>query len=304
MFEEKIFRNSKNSVFLDLFSIPEYLLQLVKTLHPEMAGLKEDEIEILTLQSVVLIRPYNDLGILVKNKLLILVEAQATWSINILIRILLYLASTYQDYIHDKGFDLYGGSRADIPEPEFYVIYTGDRKINKDIISLKEDIFENPDAKLDLTARVIHAENKDDIIGQYIIFCHVLDSQRKIYGYSKKAIENTIKICQNLGVLKKYLESREKEVMDIMFILFDQDYNTKLYGDKCKIICAVEMCKDFGLSIKDTVNKIAEKFEFSKERAERYVNEFWNGRPEEYDIDLSEFEGLEEMRKEYMQNAH
>ena len=91
--------------------------------------------------------------------------------------------------------------------------------------------------------------------------------------------------------------------MDIMFILFDQDYNTKLYGDKREIIGAVEMCKDFGLSIKDAVNKIAEKFEFSKERAERYVKEFWNGRPEEYARDLSEFEGFEEMRKEYMQNA-
>lgn len=268
-------RKAKDSVFADLFSIPEYLLQLFQALHPEMTDVTEDDIEILSLKSVFINRPYNDLGILVKNKLIILVEAQSTWSVNILIRILLYLATTYHDYIHENGIDLYGGTKADIPEPEFYVIYTGDRKINKDIISLKEDIFENPDAKLDLTARVIHAENKNDIIGQYIIFCHVLDSQRKIYGFTEKAIENTIKICQNLGVLKKYLESRKKEVMNIMFILFDQDYNTEFYGRKQKISGAVEMCKDFGLSIKDSVSKIAEKFDITQERAERYVNEFW-----------------------------
>ena len=307
MSEEKIFRNSKNSIFLDLFSIPEYLLQLVKTLHPEMTDLKENEIRILTLQSVFVNRPYNDLGVLVKNKLLILVEAQATWSINILIRILLYLASTYHDYIHDNKLSVYSDKKIELPEPEFYVIYTGDRKIDKDILSLKGDIFENPDAKLELIARVIHAENKNDIIGQYIIFCHVLDSQIKIYSYTKKALENTIKICQNSNVLKKYLESRKKEVTDIMFILFDQEYNTKLYAEEYarnrEIKGAVEMCKEFGFSIKDVIKKIAEKFGIAKERAEKYVNEFWNSRPEDYAVDLSEFEGLEELRKEYIQNA-
>ena len=278
MFEEKIFRNSKNSIFLDLFSIPEYLLQLVQTLHPEMTDLKEDDIEILTLQSVFAVRAYNDLGVLVKNKLLILVEAQTTWSINILIRILLYLASTYHDYIHDKNINLYKEHKAEIPEPEFYVIYTGDKKINKDFISLREDIFENPDAKLDLIARVIHAENKKDIAGQYIIFCHVFDQQRKIYGNTKKAVENTIRICQNLDVLKKYLESRKKEVTNIMFILFDQEYNTKLYARDKAIIVAVETYKEVGKSMEETINRIAEKFDLEQDVAERYVKEVWENK--------------------------
>jgi len=274
MFEEKIFRNSKNSIFLDLFSIPEYLLQLVQTLHPEMTDLKEDDIEILTLQSVFAVRAYNDLGVLVKNKLLILVEAQSTWSINILIRILLYLASTYHDYIHDKNLNLYKEKKAEIPEPEFYVIYTGGKKINKDFISLREDIFENPDAKLDLIARVIHAENKKDIAGQYIIFCHVFDQQRKIYGNTKKAIENTIRICQNSDVLKKYLESRKKEVTNIMFILFDQEYNTELYGKEQEVRGAIQAYKRVGLSIKEIINKLIEQFDFEHDVAERYVNDF------------------------------
>ena len=290
MIEEKIFRNSKNSIFLDLFTIPEYLLQLVKTLHPEMTDLKEDDIKILTVQSVFVNRPYNDLGVLVKNKLLILVEAQATWSINILIRILLYLASTYHDYIQDNKLSVYSDTKIDLPEPEFYVIYTGNKKINKDFISLREDIFKNPESKLDLIARVIHSENKKDIIGQYIIFCHVLDSQIKIYGYTKKALENAIKICQNSDVLKKYLESRKKEVNDIMFVLFDQDYNTELYAQELAkkyakeyaqeqaILNVAETCKDLGLSIEDSIKKIAAKFNINQERAADYVNDVWENK--------------------------
>ena len=42
----------------------------------------------------------NDLGLLAGGKLLILVEAQATWSINILIRLLLYLVQMYLEAIY------------------------------------------------------------------------------------------------------------------------------------------------------------------------------------------------------------
>lgn len=268
-------RNAKDTIFADLFSIPKYLLQLFQALHPEMTDVNESDIKILTLTHVLFNRTYNDMGILVKNKLIILIEAQSTWSINILIRVLLYLASTYHDYIHDNGKIVYSSTKLEIPEPEFYIIYTGDKKIEKDFISLREDFFENPNAKLDLTARVIHVENKDDIIGQYIIFCHVFDEQRKIHGYSKATIENTIRICQNSNVLREYLESRKKEVIDIMFTLFSQEYATEAYGREQKIQGVVETCRKLGSSIENAINMVSESLGLSKDTAAGYVHEFW-----------------------------
>ena len=223
-------RNAKNTIFLDLFSIPEYCLQMFQALHPEITDVTEDDIEIITLNNVVLNRDYNDLGFLVKNKLMIFVEAQSTWTTNILVRILMYLASTYHDYIIDHDLNIYSSKRVEIPEPEFYVIYTGNRNFVKDTISLREDFWNNPNAKIDLTAKIIYSENEDDIIGQYIIFCHVLDEQIKIHGRTQTAVANAIRICQDKNVLKLYLESRKKEVIDIMFLLFDQDYNVKAYA--------------------------------------------------------------------------
>ena len=88
----KATRTGKDSVFSDLFRIPHYQWKMVKALHPEW-DLAEEEIRLLSLHSVLLNRPYNDLGLLVRNHLLILVEAQATWSVNVLVRILLYLVS-------------------------------------------------------------------------------------------------------------------------------------------------------------------------------------------------------------------
>lgn len=285
MIEEiKSRRNSKDTVFIDLFSIPKYQLQLFHALHPEINDVTEDDIKLITLNPVILNLDYNDLGILVKDKLIIFVEAQSTWTINILIRMLLYLAMTYQDYITERNLYVYGSKKIKIPEPEFYIVYTGNKKFDKDIISLREDFWNNSNTMIDLKAKIIYMENKNDIIGQYIIFCHVFDEQIKIHGRKKSAVENTIRICQNEGVLREYLEGRKKEVISIMITLFDQKYNVEAYAreqkeegiEQGKIQGIIETCRYFGASLNDVINMVAKKFNFSKEKAEEYVNEFWN----------------------------
>ena len=165
----KVRREAKNTVFIDLFHIPKYRYELFRTLHPEITDVTEDDIEEITLNPVILNHSYNDLGLLIKDRMMIFVEAQSTLSLNILIRILLYLAMTYQDYISEHELNVYSTHKINLPVPEFYVIYTGDRKIEKDTITLKEDFFQNTAVNVDLSARVISSENKDDIIGQYII---------------------------------------------------------------------------------------------------------------------------------------
>lgn len=182
---------------------------------------------------------------------------------------------TYQNYITENNLYVYGSKKIEIPEPEFYVIFTGHRKFKKDTISLKDDFWNNPDAKVDVTAKVIYAENKEDIIGQYIIFSHVLDDQVKKYGRNKTAVEATIRICKSEGVLREYLESREKEVIDIMITLFGQEYAVEAYAeDKARTReykNTVELCQEFGVSIEEAIQKLISKFGLSKKDSTEYV---------------------------------
>ena len=281
--DTRVHYGAKNTVFLDLFSIPEYRLQMFQALHPEMTDVTEDEITPVTLNPVLLTHQYNDLAFLVRDKLIIFVEAQSTWSINILVRILLYLADTYYAYIHEHGMNLYSSKKTALPEPEFYVIYTGDQKIGRDIISLRKDFWNNPDAKLDLQVRVIHAENKSDVIGQYIIFCHVLDEQIRLYGRKQKAAEETIRICQNADVLKAYLEGLKKEVIGIMRLLFDEKYFKRVYGKEQRMVgkigATVELYKELEKSFDETVQKLIAKFGLSEEEAREYADRFWEPDP-------------------------
>ena len=247
--------------------------------HPEMMDITEDDIKTVTLNPVILNTQYNDLAILVRDKLIIFVEAQSTWTINILVRILLYLSATYQEYIIENNMYVYGTKKLAIPEPEFYVIYTGRRRITKEIISLREDFWNNPNAKLDMLVKIIYAESKDDVIGQYIIFCHVLDGQIKIHGRKKIAFENTIKICQDKNILREYLESRKKEVIDIMVMLFDQDYATEAYANEIArrrvMKNSVEIYQEMGASIEETIQRFSAKFSIATEEASKYVRRFW-----------------------------
>lgn len=103
--EEKFLKiakhTTKDSVFRDLFGNTKYLLELYQILHPEDADVKEEDLNIVTIKNVLLDQMYNDLGFRVRDRLVILVEAQSTWSLNILVRSFLYLAQTWQEYIQE-----------------------------------------------------------------------------------------------------------------------------------------------------------------------------------------------------------
>lgn len=223
-------RKIKDSVFTNLFQEKKYLLQLYKALHPEDCNVTEDEIADVTLKHVLIDADYNDLGFSVGNRLMVLVESQSTWTSNIIIRALMYLIQTYHDYFKRTNQNLYGNKKVNMPKPELYMIFTGDRKNIPDTISLREEFFNGVKIAIDAEVNVLYQENEENIIGQYIIFSKVYNEQRQLYGNKKLAVTETIRICKDRNVLKEYLESKEQEVVDIMMTLFDDEQILKAYA--------------------------------------------------------------------------
>ena len=222
-------RTAKNSVFLDLFQNKSYLLKLYKTLHPEDTTATEDSLTDVTITNVLTDNLYNDLGFIVNNKLIILIEAQSTWTMNILVRVLLYLAQSYHEYFQRTSQDYYKSRKVKMPKPELYVIYTGNKGRKPDKISLSNEFFKGADIDIEVRAKVIYESDKDDIINQYIIFCKVFNEQTKQHGMTQKAVTETIRICKDRNVLMEYLAQREKEVVTIMMSLLDEEQIMKSF---------------------------------------------------------------------------
>ena len=76
----------KDSVFTSRFREPKYLLQLYQAPHPEDREATKDSITNVTITNVLLDQFYNDVGFQIREKLVILVEQQSSWSLNIVVR--------------------------------------------------------------------------------------------------------------------------------------------------------------------------------------------------------------------------
>ena len=211
----------------------------------------ENDIADVTLKHVLVDADYNDLGFSVGSRLMVLVESQSTWTLNIVIRALMYLVQTYHDYFKRTNQNLYGSKKVNMPKPELYLIYTGDRKNVPVCISLSKDFFSGAKISIDAEIKVLHRENEKDIIGQYIIFSRVYTEQRKKYGNIRQAVEETIRICKDRNVLKEYLESREQEVINIMMTLFDDDQILKAYTKDIEIQTAERLIKKGKMTLEE-----------------------------------------------------
>lgn len=256
-------RKIRDSVFTNLFQDKKYLLQLYKALHPEDSNVSEDKIEDVTIKHVLVDADYNDLGFSIGDRLMVLVESQSTWTVNIIIRALMYLIQTYHDYFKRTNQNLYGSKKVNMPRPELYLIYTGDKKNIPDSISLARDFFDGAEIAIDAEIKVLYQEN-EDIIGQYIIFSKVYTEQRKLYGNTKQAVTETIDICKNRNVLREYLESKEGEVVDIMMTLFDDEQILKAYAKDIEDNTARE-------TEKEMAERMIKKGKMSLEEIAEYV---------------------------------
>jgi len=109
----------KDSVFTNLFKEKKYLVQLYQALHPE-GSVTEDDIKEVTVSNVLVDDIYNDIGFMVGSTLLVLVECQAAWTVNIIFRALMYLVQTYREYFKKTKQNLYKSKKLRMPKPELY----------------------------------------------------------------------------------------------------------------------------------------------------------------------------------------
>ena len=219
----------KDSLFIDLFSDKMRLIQLYKSLIDDQRQINLEDIEILTIQNIILRGIYNDLGFRVKDEIIILMEAQTTYTTNIVLRILFYLSETLKNYIIDSSEnknlnELYNTKPRIIPKIKLFVVYTGDKMMQDHDLHLKDVMVENDIiSDIDMKVRVLCTGNKKSILGQYILFTQIYTKQKKECKDIETAVKNTIEICMNDEILKEYLDYRKMEVQEMITAFMTQE---------------------------------------------------------------------------------
>lgn len=230
-------REIKDSVFTKLFSDVKYLRQLYDSLYNDGTKYKNEDFKLITLENVLVNGVYNDLGFMVGNRFIVLAEAQSTFNPNMALRFLIYMAHTYQEYIKEKGLDIYGRKKIGIPEPDFILVYTGNDRIEEyQNLNLSELYMKNERNKLELKVDVFAGTQDDgNILCQYIGFCKKYDEYgkgAKSKAEKLKALLATIKYCKEHDILREFLNEHEREVVEMRMTLYTQEEIDAMKWDK------------------------------------------------------------------------
>ena len=249
-------------------------------MHTEDTTTTVDDIQIDTLETILINGIHNDLGFLVnhdgKSKYVILMEAQTKWTDNMTLRILLYLAETYRRYLMQTQQSEHSTKRVHLPKPELYVVYTGEKNIPEKI-SFKDTYFDG-EAPIDLVVNVLRTSDKNTLYGQYIAFCKVYTEQRKIYKDKIECIRKTLEICIAKGYLREFLEQHKQEVVTMLNSLFDEQAQREQYDIALKAEIRAEgeeqgkaeMLKMY-YQIEKNIKKIADTFKMSETEVNRLL---------------------------------
>ena len=156
-------------------------------------------------------------------------EAQTTYTTNIVLRILFYLSETLKNYIIDSSEnknlnELYNTKPRIIPKIKLFIVYTGDKAMQDHDLHLKDVMVENDIiSDIDMKVRVLCTGSKKSILGQYILFTQIYSKQKKECKDIETAVKKTIEICMNDEILKEYLDYRKMEVQEMITAFMTQE---------------------------------------------------------------------------------
>lgn len=286
LFEDRVNRQAKDSVFTDLFSRPKYQMKLYRELFPEDKDISSNDLELCTIDRVLTNHPYNDLGILVRDRLIVLAEAQTSWSDNIVWRMLCYWCDTVEQYLRRRDMSAHRIGRVRLPDVQAFVVYPGTGGPKSNTISLRETFFDSKPDRPDFTAKVLRGGGgPDSIVSQYVGFCHVLDTQRTAHANDVSPegwIDATIEECKQKGYLAEYLTERRDEVKNIMLEMYDPEVVAEMERKSDIFEAEIAFGRMAGLSDETIRDLLVKRHGLLPE----YAQNLLDAEPEEYTFPL------------------
>ena len=296
---KKIQSNVKDRLFRYLFEKDrEALLDLYNALNGT-AYQDASRLEIVTIESAVYVVMKNDLAYILSGTLS-MYEHQSTYSPNLPVRFLIYLAQEYQAVIEKAEKSLYGTGMISLPTPQCIVFYNGMKEMPEEGILKLSDAFENKkvQADVELTVRMLninHGHNQ-----QLMEKCRVLEEYSAFVAVTRAcmfeekdiqtALNRAVDECIEKRILREFLLRNRAEVLGMLLEEFDAEkYERTIRGEgreegrkegrkeglKIGIRYCIEILQETCQPREYAKQKIMEKYTVSEEEAERELLLYW-----------------------------
>ena len=299
-------RNYKDTVYRMLFKEPENALSLYNSLNGTNYT-DTSMLEFNTLENAIYMSMKNDISFLIMNQMH-LYEHQSTFTPNMALRDLFYVADLLQVYTKDKT--LYSSKMIKLPTPHFVVFYNGTDKMPERQELKLSDAYEVPsdNPELELKVQILNInpgmnENIKEncsILKEYMIYVEKVREYAKSIEF-KDAVEKAIEYCIEHNILRDFLLKQRAEVIKMSIYEYDEERELKLIRaderelgreeerknteealkevEKAKennVKTTISLCKEFGTTKEEAVEKLIEKCNLSMENAQEKVNNYWD----------------------------
>lgn len=221
-------RMYKSRIFAMLFSDRNELLKLYNAIN----GTSYDDPDLLqvnTLENAVYMSMQNDVSFIIDMRLN-LYEHQSTYSPNLPVRYLLYVADVYSDYT--KDMNLYGTKTVKLPTPKFVIFYNGQAE-QPDWEKLKlSELFSIPDADPSLELKAVMLNINKGHNRKLMETCRTLQDYAeytfRVREYAAEmpldlAVEQAITECISEGILADFLRKNRAEAKKVSIYEYDEE---------------------------------------------------------------------------------
>lgn len=226
-------RNYKDTLFGSLFYSCDEAVENAKALYKALTGKEVHHAEKCRLEDVLFRQFLNDVAYIMDDVFICFIEHQSSINPNMALRLLIYLARTYERFF--TGDDLYRSTLIKIPTPEFYVLYNGKTKRKTDTLTLSSMFkaeVEKPQAEM--IVKVINI-NYDNLSETVLKNCKILSDYSFVIETVRKYdgdVEKAIKECMEQGVLSDYLKHYGSEVVNMLFEEYDAERALEIRGQE------------------------------------------------------------------------
>ncbi len=253
-------RNYKDTVFRMLFKEKKALLSLYNAMSGT-AYENPEELEIVTLENAIYIGMKNDISFVMDFQLY-LYEHQSTYNPNMPLRNLFYVAKQYEKLIDTTR--LHKSKILTVPTPQFVVFYNGkESQPEKQILKLSDAFSvptKEPELELFVTMLNVNLGRNRELMEQckelreYAIFVEKTRRYQKELPISD-ALERSVRECIQEDILKEFLLSNRKEVVQMSIFAYDQEAHWKMIEEDAREEGRVEGEEHFS----DLTRKLLEK---------------------------------------------
>ena len=260
-----IHRAYKDSLFRDIFNNVDRLPEIYEALLA--SKVTSADIKLATIDETLFSGIKNDVGFIVKNQHVLLVEHQSNINKNMPLRLFMYLAEIYRRYVDEDA--IYKRELILLPAPKFYVFYNGiEERLDTWKMRLS-DAFGGRKGDMDFVVEVININDKPNrpilekchALKSYSVFVAKVRECVKNGGTLEAAVGDAVRYCIANDYLKEYFRQKQKEeVFDMLNFVWDQERALEVRTEEA-------MEKGIEKGVATSIRSMMDRLGFSMEKA-------------------------------------